>query len=155
MTNFECTFSIVSKDGSPFEAAIVSQSQIDSGDDFPFKPSNNGVFGGNVVMDKNIYQNFYLAMHSPTTNVVEVEIEFKRLPEYIAQQDSGILIDKSSKSDTRMKILMATVLLVVLVGIVYMMTKSSTSDSIPSIPTARDMAPKESLLSTLKQVPLE
>lgn len=155
VSNFRCRFSIASKEGEPFEAVIVDQVQLDSGDEFPFQSSTNGMFGGELIMDKNIYQNFYLAMKAPKTTIVEVDLEFERLPEYIVQQNDGILLEHK-RTDSGMLVKGLVVLAVVLIvgGVIYGMTRKEGENSV-SPSTSVDITPKESLLSNLKQVPIE
>ncbi|MDC3333021.1 hypothetical protein OAV62_02155 [bacterium] len=155
VTNFRCKFSVISKEGKPFEAVILNQSSMDESQDFPFQQSTDGTFGGEIIMDKNTYQNFYLALRASEVTVVEVDLEFEALPDYVVQPDSGTLLETSRGSTYAMKGLFAAIAFIVAIGVAYIFIKNR--DDLPTIEIPKDLPipPKESLLSTLKNVPID
>jgi|UniRef100_A0A6C0J3Z2 hypothetical protein len=63
-TNFNIDFSIKSSiPNTDFYCVVVDQSSLDNGE-YNFQQSNAGEIGGNIVYDKNIYQNFVICLKS-------------------------------------------------------------------------------------------
>lgn len=61
-TNFEVTFHVASKDGSPFKAIVVDQTMLDGDDPLQYKIADDGTLSGTIVADKGVYQNYFLCM---------------------------------------------------------------------------------------------
>ena len=59
--NFDLTFTCTSKDGAPFEVLVVDQATLDSTPTLQYKKAN-GTISGNIVADKNVYQNYFLVL---------------------------------------------------------------------------------------------
>ncbi len=59
--NFDLTFTCTSKDGAPFEILVVDQATLDSTPTLQYKKAN-GIISGNIVADKNVYQNYFLVL---------------------------------------------------------------------------------------------
>ena len=59
--NFDLTFTCTSKDGAPFEILVVDQATLDSTPTLQYKKAN-GTISGNIVADKNVYQNYFLVL---------------------------------------------------------------------------------------------
>ena len=78
--NFDLTFYIVSKNGEPFEVLVVDQNTLDSNDNLQYKLVEDGKISGNVVADKNIYQNYYLVIKSEIECDVQITIDKKDIP---------------------------------------------------------------------------
>lgn len=88
--NYELNFSIKSKDDLPFELIVVSQSTLDSGEKLDYKNITNGFISGNIVSDKNVYQNYFLLLKSENPTECYIEITIKDIPvnkEFLRQQE--------------------------------------------------------------------
>ena len=87
LVNFDLTFSAVSKDGTPFNATVVDQQTLDTNPQLEHKVVENGSIGGNIVADKNNYQNFFLVLkaHEKPCEVT-VTIDKKSIPPNIPSQ---------------------------------------------------------------------
>ena len=59
--NFDLTFTCTSADGAPFEILVVDQATLDSTPNLQYKKAN-GTISGNIVADKNVYQNYFLVL---------------------------------------------------------------------------------------------
>jgi hypothetical protein len=79
-TNFEISFKAVSKNREPFDMLIVDQTTLDNTPNLEFKKAVNGEIAGNIVQDKNIYQNYFMVLKSDNPCQCDVEIIKKELP---------------------------------------------------------------------------
>lgn len=165
VTNFRCRFTVKSRDGKSFQGVVVNQGQLDS-DNYPFEQSVNGSLEGEVEMVKNIYQNFYLILVAPESTIVDVNLTFEELPEYIPQPSTGEPVEGSSKTHWMLKWAVIVVIFAFVVGIAYMSIRqpeealssitptngvvSTTSTVVPA-----SIIPKESLLTQLKNATIE
>ena len=87
--NYDLNFSVTSKDGLPFDTIVVSQAKLDSGEELEYKKVLNGVINGNIVADKDIYQNYFLLLKADKPVECFVEIDIKDIPvneEFLNQQ---------------------------------------------------------------------
>lgn len=84
--NFKIIFHISSHDGKPFESVIIDQSTLDNSEHIEYRHISDGVLSGEIVADKNVYQNYFIALRSPETMNVNVRLEFEKLPDYIEHQ---------------------------------------------------------------------
>ncbi len=77
--NFDLTFTCTSKDGAPFDVLVVDQTTLDSTPTLQYKRAN-GTISGNIVADKDVYQNYFLVLKSDkpcevTVKTVKKEIQ--------------------------------------------------------------------------------
>lgn len=84
LVNFELEFIAQSKNGEPFEIVVVDQAILDSQHSLPYKKAVDGKISGNLLADKNIYQNYFLIIRAENDCEVNVTINKKELP--IVQQ---------------------------------------------------------------------
>ena len=83
-TNFDLNFSVKSKDNVDFYAVVIDQTTLDNNPELQFKKSNNGMIGGNIVYDKNVYQNYFLCLKSDQEeHLVDMVIEKKEIQTWI------------------------------------------------------------------------
>ena len=61
--NFNLNFKVQSKDNSPFHVLVVDQDTLDNTPSLEYKEAK-GSISGNIVADKNKYQNYYLILKS-------------------------------------------------------------------------------------------
>lgn len=88
--NFDLTFTCTSKDGAQFEVLVVDQTTLDSNPNLQYKQAN-GTISGNIVADKNVYQNYFLVLRAGkpcevTVKIVKKDIEPKQRPPQFHQQ---------------------------------------------------------------------
>jgi len=83
--NFDLTFTCTSKDGAPFEVLVVDQTTLDSTPTLQYKKAN-GTISGNIVADKNVYQNYFLVLKADkpcevTVKTIKKDIQPKVIPQ--------------------------------------------------------------------------
>ena len=78
--NFNLNFIAQSTNGEPFEVLVVDQATLDSENDLKYKKALEGKINGNVVADKNIYQNYFLILRADQDCEVTLQIDKKELP---------------------------------------------------------------------------
>lgn len=78
-TNFDLTFKVTCKDNTPFNLLVVDQTTLDNSPELDYKEAK-GTISGNIVADKNVFQNYFLILKSETPCVVDVELFKKELP---------------------------------------------------------------------------
>ncbi len=85
LVNFEAEIQVVSKEGAPFEAIIVTQTQLDSGEPVNYKLVREGIFQANIKQDNGMYDNYLLLLKSDTGATVEANIAAKAVQQARAQ----------------------------------------------------------------------
>jgi hypothetical protein len=78
-TNFDLSFTVTCQDDTPFHLLVVDQTTLDNTPELQYKEVN-GTISGNIVADKNIYQNYFLILKSENTCTVDIERTLKVLP---------------------------------------------------------------------------
>lgn len=142
--NYELNFSVKSKDDLPFEMIVVSQSTLDSGEKIDYKNITNGFISGNIVADKNVYQNYFLLLKSENPTECYIEISIKDIPvnkEFLRQQEieNKILeqnnylknnnVNNSEKSDYKTIIIIIIIILIGILLYYFFYNKQSTTIS--------------------------
>jgi hypothetical protein len=79
-TNFDLTFNVTSNDSSEFEALVVDQTTLDNNPTLEYKKAPGGTISGNILADKNVYQNYFLLLRSDNPCECTVKIEKKVIP---------------------------------------------------------------------------
>lgn len=77
--NFELSFKVKSLDETPFYMIVVDQKTLDNSEELEYKEVVKGI-SGNIVADKNIYQNYFLILKADNECYVEVELNKRDLP---------------------------------------------------------------------------
>jgi hypothetical protein len=77
--NFDLTFTCTSKDNAPFDVLVVDQATLDATPTLQYKKAN-GTISGNIVADKNIYQNYFLVLKAGKPCEVTVKTIKKDIP---------------------------------------------------------------------------
>ena len=89
-TNFDLTFTAKSTTGSEFDVLVVDQTTLDSNPTLDFKRTNGGTISGNIVSDKDTYQNYFLCIKSDNPTEVNITINKREIPpNQTHQQQSG------------------------------------------------------------------
>lgn len=122
-TNFDLKFNVESLDNSEFEALVVSQSQLDSGESLNYKKAP-GKISGNIVADKNVYQNYFLLLKSDNEIECKIEILIKDIPPKIdidlnqqfdnfvnTNRDTSIINENQNRSDFKKKLLIIFIII--------------------------------------------
>lgn len=104
-TNFEISFKAVSKNREPFDMLIVDQTTLDNTPNLEFKKAVNGEIAGNIVQDKNIYQNYFMVLKSDNPCQCDVEIIKKELPKSLPispmdNKDSSVTVSLPPSSSS-------------------------------------------------------
>lgn len=89
MTNFELNFTVSNKDNKEFNIIVVDQTSLDSGLELEYKKVK-GSINGNLVADKNIYQNYFLILKADEECDCEVTLDINELPEQITKEQEEI-----------------------------------------------------------------
>lgn len=78
-TNFDLKFNVTCEDDTPFQVLVVDQTTLDNNPELEYKETKNSI-SGNIVADKNIYQNYFLILKSEKPCNVDVELIKNELP---------------------------------------------------------------------------
>ena len=78
-TNFDISFKVTCQDDTPYNLLVVDQTTLDNTPELKYKEARKSI-SGNIVADKNVYQNYFLILKSETPCVVDVELTKKVLP---------------------------------------------------------------------------
>lgn len=105
--NFDLTFKVTCKDNTPFQLLVVDQTTLDKGEELKYKEITNNI-SGNIVADKNVYQNYFLILKSEKNCTVDIEIIKKELPKtpdninlnLEPKKSSNLIIQQDSSSST-------------------------------------------------------
>lgn len=83
MINFKANFEIKTL-SKPFQALIINQYTLDTveSSQLEYKQVDTSI-SGEVIADKNVYQNYYIILRSDEPTEVEVKLETTRLPDLI------------------------------------------------------------------------
>ena len=77
-TNFDLTFTAKSLDNSHFDVLVVDQTTLDNNPKLEFKRAK-GAISGNIISDKNVYQNYFLCLKAEKPCDVEIVINKKEI----------------------------------------------------------------------------
>ena len=77
--NFDLKFKVSGHDSSVYNMLVVDQTTLDNNPELEYKEVK-GTISGNIVADKNVFQNYFLILKSENPCKVDVEIVKKVLP---------------------------------------------------------------------------
>ena len=83
--NFKLTFNVKSSNNEPFYTLIVNQTSLDNGDELNYKNVTNGSIAGEIVSDKNNYQNYFLIIKADSPCDCEVTIDIEEIQPNLQQ----------------------------------------------------------------------
>jgi hypothetical protein len=83
--NFKLTFNVKSANNEPFYTLIVNQTSLDNGDELNYKNVTNGSIAGEIVSDKNNYQNYFLIIKADSPCDCEVTIDIEEIQPNLQQ----------------------------------------------------------------------
>lgn len=151
-TNFDLSFKVTCRDDTPFNLLVVDQTTLDNTPELKYKEVK-GSISGNIVADKNIYQNYFLILKAEKTCVVDVERNLKVLPKTpissstipTTQGDSVRTIRKvnsgtsASTSINWTKIGLIALVVVIGLGVLWWLYKrkdpSKVTNDVPKLPS--------------------
>ena len=86
--NFDITFTAKSKNKETYEIVIVDQATLDSEvPNLQYKKATNGEISGNIINDKNIYQNHFIIIKAEEKDCeVDIIIDKKEIPVSVQPQ---------------------------------------------------------------------
>ena len=99
-TNFRVKFTAKTQNPTDeFEVLVLNQTQLDSDEvnSLEYKKVK-GSISGNIVSDKSIYQNFFLALRGENDKEVMVDLDFEELPENKELSDQKNMVEQSSEN---------------------------------------------------------
>lgn len=79
ITNFDLNFNVLSKNNLPFYMLVVDQNTLDNNANLDYKNIEKTI-SGNIISDKNLYQNYFLCLKSEQGAEVQVTVEIKEIP---------------------------------------------------------------------------
>ena len=151
-TNFDLTFNATSKDGKEFEALVVDQTMLDNDPNPQYKKAEKGTISGNIVADKNVYQNYFLLLRSTEPCEVEVKLVKKEIqpapqqvptpsaPASAPPQQAPVAAKKKSRINWKL-ILIAAVVIGGGIALYFMYFKKKKSNSVTAEETLPSVAP--------------
>jgi len=87
--NFKLKFTCKGRDDSvPFEVLVMTQAQLDNPDSKNLNYKKiNGSITGEIIADKNMYQNYFLLIKSPEDCQIEIVSDFEKLQDNIPPEN--------------------------------------------------------------------
>ena len=85
--NFRARFTLTSTNQDPFDMLIVDQTMLDNQKELNYKHVTEGTISGQIDLDKNVYQNYFIIIRSDKPTEVTAEIDFQRLPDHVPQPE--------------------------------------------------------------------
>ena len=86
-TNFDITFTVTSKNKEPFYLVVVDQKTLDVNPNFSFRQADKGQLSGNIVSNKNVYQNYFLCLKADEDCEVNIEIIKKEIQPVVVKEE--------------------------------------------------------------------
>lgn len=100
-TNFSLDFEVKSLDDAPFKALVVSEANLNSGEELEYKDVQEGHITGNILNDKGVYQSYFLLLKSDTPTKCEVILDLKDVP--LNPQIQEMLRQEQQKRDQEIR----------------------------------------------------
>lgn len=173
-TNFDATFTAISKDGTEFDVLVIDQTTLDNTEELEYKKAEGGKMGGRIVADKNVYQNHFLILKSDKPCDVEVEITKQEIqpkvisPEKLDKMDmqnmqnmaGGVGLEHEMIQETTAKSgsvskhwkLILVLIVIIVAGYFFLSSKSGNTSNITENITNNLPVPNLSLLSRLNNL---
>lgn len=136
--NFNIDVKIASEGGAQFEAVVINQKELDSGDPIRYQPSQNGTFGAKITNRSNSFNNYYLVLKATTPCKCSVEVTKEELPMLALPMSTAEPVSAVIQANPQRMYLIGIGLLLILVGGYFYYT------STPEVPTKRSSRPPDS-----------
>ena len=94
--NFDIDFKVTSKNNEPYIISVVDQKTLDNQEDLEYKEVVDGYIAGNVKNTKNVYQNYFLCLKSPSESEIELLVS-EYNPPHTTQKEFYNLVKHATK----------------------------------------------------------
>lgn len=146
-TNFYLMFNIVPNCGDEYEIIIVNQEQLDQGT-LPAYKKVKGSQGGEMKLENDQYQNWFLSIKSATPMTVEVETKITKLPYPLNKPAT----DDKPKRKWFIYLIPVGIVVAVAVGIFFYMKRKKVKSSDKQSPfKSRSLKEKEGSKESFKE----
>lgn len=132
--NFDLSFTATAKNGEEFEVVVVDQSTLDNNPNIEFKKAN-GSISGNIISDKNVYQNYFLCLRAPQPCEIEIDIVKKEIPPqlpvnspYRPQIEQPVMVPQKNESTNWKMIILVLVVVGGCILLYYMYSRKNDSN---------------------------
>jgi hypothetical protein len=97
-TNFDLSFEVKSENDEPFKALVISETDLNSGNQINYQDVKDGYISGNIKNDKGVFQTYFLLLKTDNDKIVNctVTLDLKDIPlnpevqKYINEQNMNI-----------------------------------------------------------------
>ena len=81
-TNFDLSFTVKSENDEPFKALVISETDLNSGNQINYQDVKDGYITGNIKNDKGVFQSYFLLLKTDNDNTVNctVTLDLKTIP---------------------------------------------------------------------------
>ena len=80
-TNFDLSFEVKSENGEPFKALVISETDLNAGNQINYQDVKNGHISGNIKNDKGVFQTYFLLLKSDGEEInCDVTLDLKDIP---------------------------------------------------------------------------
>jgi hypothetical protein len=100
-TNFDVSFDVKSKDGSPFKALVISEADLNSGNPLDYQEVHDGNISGNIVNDKGVFQTYFLLLKAENEIECDVTIYVKEIPLNQQLQEHNDMVSQQQRQQQR------------------------------------------------------
>ena len=80
LINFNLEFTVKSLKGEPFKALVISDEELNSGEEIKFQSVDDGVISGTLTNNNNIHKVYFLVLKADSTVQCEVTIVTAEIP---------------------------------------------------------------------------
>ena len=151
-TNFDLSFKVTCHDDTPFKLLVVDQTTLDNTPELQYKETKHTI-SGNIVADKNIYQNYFLILKADKECEVDVELIKKPLPKTPDTEMGGLpfmehngneplpqkVLIKESSSLPWKKIGLIALVIVIGLGVLWWLYKRKENPTKPAYAKVHDL----------------
>ncbi len=167
--NFNASFSITSTKNIPFQCIIANQHILDTTDPSDLRYETFTSTSGEVIVNNNVYQHWYIILKSAEPNEVEITIDFEKLPDYIPQiqpstpsspppsvkTDRSVVLtnnkdtNSNNSNNNNIQYILYLIILVIIAYFVYKTFSSEKSSSLPTPISILDKIKRSTQNSTI------
>jgi len=81
-TNFDLSFEVKSENSEPFKALVISETDLNSGNEINYQNVLNGYISGNITNDKGVFQTYFLLLKTDIEKTIKctVTLDLKDIP---------------------------------------------------------------------------
>jgi len=151
MINFKVDFKLSSPEGKKFQALIVDQTTLDTipNDELEYKTIDTSL-EGDIVADKNVYQNYYIILKSEEPMSVDVELLTTKMPDYIESEPAPEKQVKKSEDITDNNTTYIIIGLCVIIAFIFILSMYKSNNNFVGLPQKRNV--HKSLLNKLSNL---